>query len=141
MSGQIDLQKDQYSDKLAKLLPAEGTAALLAINNIVPNKSTADPWILVAVIAIGLFVVLWARKYRQVADNKQLGFLILGFVVWAVNILSGRFTDYYYAWFGDYWFPFVPALIAILYSLFIPLVFEQQGAQAQQGAQEQRGGA
>jgi drug/metabolite transporter (DMT)-like permease len=126
MAAQIDRQNDEYSDKLAKLLPAEGTAALLAINNLIPNESRTDIWIVVAFFVIGIFVFLWSRKIRNVADPIQLGFLLLGYVVWAANILYGRFDDYLEKMFGLGGIDFVPAVIAILYSLFIPLVFPKE---------------
>jgi hypothetical protein len=76
-----------------------------------------------AVIAIAIFVYLWARRFRQIYDRKQLIFLVIGYFVWASNVLTGRFEEYYQYVLGDEWFSFVPALIAILYTLFIPLVF------------------
>ena len=127
MAAQIDRQRDEYSDKLAKLMPAEGTAALLAIDNLVPNQSGTDGWMLFTFVVIGLFVFFWARNVRGIHDGMQLGFLTLGYVIWAANILSGRFDEYYELIFGENWFTFVPALVAILYSLFIPLVFPREG--------------
>lgn len=126
MNAQIDPVNDSYSDKLVKLLPAEGTAALLAASNLIPNKNSTDVWLLVAIIIIGIFVYFWGKNMREITKIPQLVYIVIGYLIWAINITSYRFVAYYQDIFGNAWESFLPALAAILYSLFIPFVFPNE---------------
>jgi hypothetical protein len=89
---------DAYADKLLKLLPAEVTAAYLAIRSVVdlttagqpPNP--ADPDKLPAFIILGVIVLLTVGTpiFLQLMDlisrNSQRIFMALSFFVWAINI-------------------------------------------------------
>ena len=121
MSGQIDGRADEYSDKLIKLLPAEGIAALLAINRLVPDDSDYNGWMIAATAIVAAFVVLWAYRMRHITAKLQLAFLLVAFLIWSFNILWDRIQPSVPGLsVEDGW---LPAGIAILFTLFIPFVF------------------
>ncbi len=121
MTGQINNQQDNYADRLVKLLPAEGIAALTAINGIIDFQSSNKIWIVIVFLVIGAFVFLWAKIIRGVTSWLQLGFTVLAYVLWATNIL--------WPWAGMIFpqlhdaKPYIPAVLTILFTLFIPFVF------------------
>ncbi len=120
MSGQV-APGDNYSDKLIKLLPAEGIAALTTIKTLLPAASTSFVWLGMSAGIVGVFVFLWARLMRQVQSGKQLAFTMTAYLLWVVNILWDSLTGSF-AMAADA--PAVlPAVLSILFALFIPFVF------------------
>lgn len=119
MAAQIE-SHDQYADKLAKLLPAEGIAALLAIKNLIPDEQSLDKLIWLAVVAVGIFILLWEWKVRRVTAVIQLAFLVGAYLVWAANVFTNRLDSY----FNDSSVvTLAPPVLAILVTLFTPLLF------------------
>ncbi len=121
MSGQIDGHQDGYADKLVKLLPAEGIAALTTVNGLVELDRDDRIWIALAFVVVGVFVVLWARQVRKVASILQLGFILAAYILWAANILW-PWLSISFAALSDA--PqSIPAIFSILFTLFIPFAF------------------
>ncbi|MEI9885464.1 MAG: hypothetical protein WDN08_03030 [Rhizomicrobium sp.] len=121
MSGQIDNNQDGYTDKLVKLLPAEGIAALTTINGLIPLDRDDRLWIVLAIVVVGLFVVLWARQIRKISSVLQLGFILAAYVLWAANIFWPWLTISL-ASLSDA--PnSIPAIFSILFTLFVPFAF------------------
>jgi hypothetical protein len=125
MSGNIQ-SNDNYGDKLAKLLPAEGIAALTTVNSLIPDKGRDDKVLIGVVLVVAVFVYLWASRVRGVSAPKQFVFLLIAYFVWAANIFSVRLVNYLSDYFnvGDIG-TYLPALCAILLTLFIPFVFPE----------------
>jgi hypothetical protein len=121
MTGQINKLTDGYADKLTKLLPAEGIAALTTIYSLMSGKSENTPALEGAAFIIGVFVFLWAREARQVRSPVQLIFILLAYLLWSVNILW-PVLRVSHAWAGQSPQMSAPVL-AILFALFIPFVF------------------
>jgi hypothetical protein len=121
MDSQINTAQDTYVDRLVKLLPAEGIAAMTAINGIVPDNDKSVPWLWGAFLVVGIFVVLWATRARHITSPMQLAFILIAYVIWAANILWETLQAAYeiFSDVGD----FAPALVAILFTLFIPFAF------------------
>jgi hypothetical protein len=121
LDSQINAAHDSYTDRLVKLLPAEGIAALTAIKGIVPNNGASLIWLWIAFGVVGVFVVLWATRARHITSAMQLAFILVAYVIWAANISWGTLQDSYevIADIGG----FAPALVAILFTLFIPFAF------------------
>lgn len=119
-------KNDSVGDKLASILPAEGTAALLAVNGLIPDRNSDDAfWAEVAAGVVAIFVILWAIRVRKVDSIWQLAFLLVGYAIWATGILWGRLTLKYddlsdYRW--------APAATAVLFTLFIYFVFPAKPA-------------
>lgn len=121
MSGQIDVAKDDYSDKLIKLLPAEGIAALTTIKTMLETVSTNFYWLLGCAVIVGLFVFLWARLMRKVTLPLQLAFIMVAYLLWAMNIMWGDLTGAVRVL--NQAPSEIPAIGSILFALFIPFVF------------------
>jgi hypothetical protein len=120
MPAEID-PSDDYATKLAKLLPAEGTAALLAINRLIPDETSTQALaveILAGVVAV--FVALWAFRIRGIKSGMQIAFLLVAYVIWASSIIWDRITPSV-GFLSDN--PWLPAALAIVFTLFIPLAF------------------
>jgi hypothetical protein len=121
MTGQINRLTDGYADKLTKLLPAEGIAALTTIYSLMSGKSENTTALEGSAFIIGVFVFLWAREARQVRSPVQLIFILLAYLFWSVNILW-PVLRVSHAWAGQA-SPMTAPVLAILFALFIPFVF------------------
>lgn len=120
MSGQV-APGDNYSDKLIKLLPAEGIAALTHHQDAVARGQHSFVWLGMSAGIVGVFVFLWARLMRQVQSGKQLAFTMTAYLLWVVNILWDSLTGSFALAANA---PAVlPAVLSILFALFIPFVF------------------
>lgn len=121
MSGQIDISKDSYADKLTKLLPAEGIAAMTAIKSLFPPDTSYLPWLEGAAVVVAIFVFFWAFKARRVANPLQLLFIMLAYGLWVISILWDLLTGRYAI--AQNAPQALPAVASILFALFIPMVF------------------
>jgi hypothetical protein len=120
MTGQIS-PADDYSEKLIKLLPAEGIAALTTINGIIELDDDNKIWMGLSFLVVGAFVALWAMRVRQVGSAMQLAFILLAYVLWASSILW-PWLKAYVPQLADAQSS-IPAVLSILFTLFIPFVF------------------
>lgn len=123
MTGQIDTFKDSYSDKLIKLLPAEGIAALTTIKTLIPVNGADADWLWWSAAIVGLFVLLWAWIIRLIRNPLQLAFIMIAYLLWMLNILWDLASDLPIFSNAP---PAIPAVCSILFALFIPLVFPPQ---------------
>ena len=129
MTGQIDRAADGYAEKLTKLLPAEGIAALTTIYSLLSASSKDTPALEGAAFIIGVFVFLWAREARQIRSPVQLIFILLAYLLWSANILW-PVLRVSHAWAGQAPVMSAPVL-AILFALFIPFVFPKPPAESE----------
>lgn len=87
---QIDSTTDSFASKLAKLIPAEVSAAYLAINSIVDVNQGFSLMMLASLIALTMFCALYLWKVLNVTSPLQIVFTTASFPVWALNISSAR---------------------------------------------------
>jgi hypothetical protein len=91
MAGrQIDNTTDSFASKLAKLIPAEVSAAYLAINSIVDVNVGFNSTMWVSLIALTVFCALYLWRVLSVTSLLQIVFTTAAFPVWALNISSAR---------------------------------------------------
>ncbi|MEA2976216.1 MAG: hypothetical protein QOF19_1736 [Alphaproteobacteria bacterium] len=78
---------DEYLDKLYKLLPAETTAAYLAIRTLISPETTVNDGFLLffAIVILVLSPILYVRVLH-IKQRDQVAFLTFSYVVWAANI-------------------------------------------------------
>jgi len=83
---------DNYSAKLAKLIPAEVSAAYLSINSIVPDPDIMDwhMWGSMLVLTVLCPIYLW--RLQNVRSGVQIAITTAAFPVWALNISASRLT-------------------------------------------------
>jgi hypothetical protein len=82
---------DSYSSKLAKLIPAEVSAAYLAINTLVDLSNGWDRTMLASLIVLTVFCPLYLWKLQNVRNLIQIIFTTAAFPLWALNISYARF--------------------------------------------------
>jgi hypothetical protein len=118
MSREVQ-QGDSYLDKVKKLIPAEVSAAFLAINASMPLSDT------VFYYAVGFFLILipicalYLRFLENVTDVMQIAFIcVIAFPVWALNIAVDRLE-----FMQDKLF--LSSSLLVLVTLFIPLVVKR----------------
>ena len=121
MHSQINAAQDSYTERLVKLLPAEGIAAVTAIKGIVPEGSRSLLWLWITFAVVGIFVVLWATRARHITSAMQISFILAAYTIWTANILWDTLQNSY-EFLADVG-GFAPALAAILFTLFIPFAF------------------
>lgn len=110
---QIDPGLDPYTSKLGKLIPAEVSAAYLAINSIVPLPQGYSWTILLSIVFLTIACALYLRVLQGVTSYLQIGFTTAAFPLWAANISTAR---------SDALDPTTLGVILILITLFIPLL-------------------
>jgi len=121
LDSQINAAQDSYIDRLVKLLPAEGIAALTASKGIIRQGGDSFWWLWGTILVVGIFVVLWAARVRNIRSPLQLTFILLAYVIWAANVLWEMLQPNYETFANTP--DFAPALVAILFTLFIPFAF------------------
>lgn len=92
MSREIN-STDSYSERLLKYIPAEVSAAYLAINSLVPtpNGMSSTMWISVVVLAALCALYLW--RLQGVTSIVQILITVSLFFLWAANISSIRIEN------------------------------------------------
>jgi hypothetical protein len=111
---------DGYLSKLAKYIPAEMTAAFVAIDGILKSVVTLAQvwyWVIFGVLIACTPVYLYAAslKEKKTPDNPQLIISPLAFIIW-VFALGGPFV--FLAWYQQA----VGAVFLILATLLIPAI-------------------
>lgn len=81
---------DSYSSKLAKLIPAEVTAAYLAVNSLIPVSDGYSGLMIVTLIVLTVFCPLYLWVLQNVRGPLQLIFTTGAFPLWALNISYPR---------------------------------------------------
>jgi hypothetical protein len=93
MAGrQIDDTTDTFASKLAKLIPAEVSAAYLAINSIVDVNVGFNSTMWASLGALTVFCALYLWRVLNVTSPLQIAFTTASFPVWALNISSARIS-------------------------------------------------
>ncbi|EHR04244.1 MULTISPECIES: hypothetical protein [unclassified Bradyrhizobium] len=110
---QVDNETDSYPAKLAKLIPAEVSAAYLAINSLVPAGEGFSPPIWASLVVLTVFCALYLWKIQNVTNVLQIAFTTASFPIWALNISSTR---------SEMINPVVLGVVLILVTVAIPLV-------------------
>lgn len=114
MAGrQVDSSVDSYPTKLAKLIPAEVSAAYLAINSLVPPADGFSNLMKGSLVALTILCALYLWKVRNVTSAAQIAFTTASFPVWALNISATR---------SDFINPTLVGVVLILITVAIPLV-------------------
>jgi hypothetical protein len=114
MAGrQVDSSVDSYPAKLAKLIPAEVSAAYLAINSLVPPGDGFSDLMKGSLVALTIFCALYLWKVRNVTSVAQIAFTTASFPVWALNISSTR---------SDFVNPTYSGVLLILITVAIPFI-------------------
>jgi len=82
---------DSYLDKVKKLIPAEVSAAFLAINASIPLSDTSFYFALGFFLALIPICVLYLRIFENVSSVAQVVFISgVAFPIWALNIAIDR---------------------------------------------------
>ena len=111
---------DSYVDKVKKLIPAEVSAAFLAINASIPLEGSK------LIFAVGFFIILipiciaYLRLFEKVGSWLQIAFISgVAFPIWAMNIAIDRIE-----WLqGNL---FVASGLLVLVTLIVPLMAGRQ---------------
>lgn len=118
MSREVQ-QGDTYFDKVKKLIPAEVSAAFLAINASMPLSDE------VLYYAVGFFLILipfcalYLRFLEHVTSVAQIAFISgIAFPVWALNIAVDRLEFMQNKLF-------LSSSLLVLVTLFIPLIVKR----------------
>jgi hypothetical protein len=105
----------QYLDRVKELVPAEITAAFLAINTAVPLDSQWLKFLYGFSFLLAVACWLYLRRFKGITSFQQLFFVTcVAFPVWAFNIAVSRFDFVANA-------TFIPSSILILVTVFAPL--------------------
>lgn len=91
------IQKDDSNqDKIAKLLPADLTAAFLSAKASLTTAygDTANGSVFWTCIAVLLLCPFYFRYVNRITNRIQIGFLALTFFVFALSIASKEFSAY-----------------------------------------------
>jgi hypothetical protein len=110
---------DSYSSKLAKLIPAEVSAAYLAINSLVPIDLGFSATVIIALIILTILCPLYLWILQNVRNLVQIGFTTAAFPLWALNM---SYTRSGYLTANQY----VLGVILILATLIIPFISPSQ---------------
>ena len=107
---------DSYLDRVKKLIPAEVSAAFLAINSSIPLDERFNIFVIAFFLILVVICVLYLRILEGVARLAQVAFISgVAFPVWALNIAIAR-IDY----MQDR--VFLASSLLVLVTLFIPLL-------------------
>ncbi len=107
---------DAYTDQVRKLIPAEVSAAFLAINSIIDFNDDYWRWILGFFIALIPVCWLYLARFQGVTSKLQLAFTsLIAFPIWSSSIAIDR-IDY----LADK--RFLPACFLIIVTLVAPFV-------------------
>jgi hypothetical protein len=127
--------KDQYLDRVAKMIPAEVIALYLFLDGMFKSlpvkpdplpptdKTVYPPTELLIWVTFLIFIPLCAAymiRVARVKKNRQVVETVLAFVAWVAGV-GGPFI----LW--DWWFPAYGAAIVALYSFVVPMVDRNAG--------------
>lgn len=125
--GQED---DKYVSKIIKLVPAEIISVYLAVFNLIesntqqPAGSKTLQWIVFLLIVI--ITPFYLKKVAKITTTRQILFCTFSFVVWVLS-MGGPLKD---ELIGGYTMQFLGAIFLPIYTLIIPLVYDQTQPQA-----------
>lgn len=121
MASNRNLQNaDAYADKVKKLIPAEVSAAFLAINSSIEIRDDYSIWSLVFFLILIPICWLYLYYFQEVESKVQLFFTsLIAFPLWASNMAIDRIDC-----LADK--RFLPAAGLIIVTLLAPLVIALQ---------------
>lgn len=118
-------KEDPYVSKIIKLIPADIISVYLAVFNIVKsNNQSADGNSTLQWIVFGLLLAItpfYLKKVAQINTTKQIVFCTISFVVWVFS-LGGPLDG---VSIGGYTAQFLGAVFLPIYTLLIPLLYNQ----------------
>ena len=113
MARQVRPEGDDPLSKVAKLIPAEVSAAFLAVNNLIGNDPKWDDWrVRGPILFLWIMCPLLLRYVQKVQSPVQICITTLLFPIWVANIAPDRF-----GFEGTN-----PAIILILSTLLLPFL-------------------
>ncbi len=108
--------EDTYADRIKKLIPAEVSAAFLAINASIPLENDKLIYVIGFFVALALISIVYLRILENVKSVAQIGFVsLVAFPAWALSIAVDRFDFMQNKLF-------LASGILILVTLVIPLI-------------------
>jgi len=115
---QVNSTADTYSSKLLKLIPAEVSAAYLAINSLVSAEAGFDRTMQLSMLVLAILCPFYLWKLGNVTSWLQIAFTTLSFPLWALNISASRLATLNLDWLT----PTGLGVALILVTATIPLV-------------------
>ena len=107
---------DSYLDKVKKLIPAEVSAAFLAINASIPLDDRNLIYVVIFFVILIPICALYLRQLESVTSIRQVLFTSgIAFPIWALNIAVDRLEFMSNKLF-------LPSSLLILVTLLVPLV-------------------
>lgn len=111
---------DSYLDRVKKLIPAEVSAAFLAINASIPLDEDAFVYVVGFFLVLIPICVLYLRSLENVTSLAQVAFISgIAFPVWALNIAVTRIEFMQNKLF-------LSSSLLVLVTLIIPLLVKKQ---------------
>jgi hypothetical protein len=107
---------DTYMERVKKLIPAEVSAAFLAINSLIPLNSDNNVYVIFFFVILLAICVFYLRQLESVRSLVQIAFIsLVAFPIWAANIAIARI---------DWLQPraFLASCLLIVATLAIPLI-------------------
>jgi len=120
-------EEDPYVSKIIKLIPADIISVYLAVFNIIkssdknPEANQTLQWIVFGLILV--ITPFYLKKFAKIDTTRQIIFCTLSFVVWVFS-LGGPLDGVLIA--GKYTAQFLGAVFLPIYTLAIPLVYDQK---------------
>ncbi|WP_457938537.1 hypothetical protein [Mesorhizobium sp. 10J20-29] len=109
---------DTYAERVKKLIPAEVSAAFLAINAMIPLDDDYLIYVIGFFVALVLISIVYLRALEQVKSAAQIGFVsLVAFPAWALSISVDRFDFMQNKLF-------LASGILVLVTLIIPLILK-----------------
>jgi uncharacterized membrane-anchored protein len=124
MSREIQV-KDDFRDKLIKLIPAEIVAAYLALQAHLMQFGDAVIWSVIGILFLLTFFYL--RRFGKVKNWWQLIFSSLSFLVWVYSIAPQAIL-------GKLYNPQLATIVLVLWTLLIPFFFGRTKAKQTQAS-------
>jgi hypothetical protein len=79
-----------YLDKVKELIPAEVSAAFLAINSAIPIDDRNNKWLYGFFVALLLLCALYVKLVKNASYVRFVFITLIVFPVWAMNIAVAR---------------------------------------------------
>ncbi len=118
MSREV-VSSDSYLDRVKKLIPAEVSAAFLAINASIPLDEKFSAYVVGFFLVLVPICVLYLRMLEVVTSWAQIAFISgVAFPVWALNIAVDRIEFMQNKLF-------LSSSLLVLVTLVIPLLVRQ----------------
>lgn len=125
MDNQSSNEDDKYISKIIKLVPAEIISVYLVVFNLIDSSSQQPAgtknlqWIVfLLIVAITPF---YLKKVAKISSTRQVLFCTFSFVVWVLS-MGGPLKDQL---IGGFTMQFLGAIFLPIYTLIIPLVYDQ----------------